>query len=349
MLSNTQNKQSDTSVIEGAQATQPVMQIAFSKVTAVKPAIVSKQYSKDANGKAVKKPGGNLIEGKLHKAVVASLAEFSAALDAAGPDTAFLYGVSQHSEAVITTQSNLERKKAGRNKGDLPVIARDRAHLAWENAPGILMLDYDPFPDVPPLSQAELLEILYQVWPELRAAPHIWRPSSSSCIFDEETGQEVRGITGQRVYVLIADATDIPRVGKNLVDRLWLAGYGRIVFSKSGAMLERTVVDSSVWQPERFDFCGGADCELPLVQRFAASCLYNPDAAPLDTRRLVRDLSKEEIAEVERIKKEAKGQDSAVKEAEKIQDTWLDERVKASGAKTKEQKIRNTHIAQTRR
>jgi hypothetical protein len=337
MLSNTQSNQLDTSS-NTSQAAQPVMQIAFSVVTAVKPNVVSKQYYKDEKGEIKKESGGKLYEGKIKKKTVANLIEFSAALDAAGPSNAFLFGVSQYPDAVITTRSNLEKRIAAMADGDLPVIARDRPHIGWDGGPGILMGDYDPDPDAPLLPPEQILERFYEAVPELRDAPHLWRPSSSSCIVDEDTGQEIRGIAGQRVYFLVADATDIPRVGKILVDRLWLAGYGRISISKSGAKLERCDVDSSVWQPERFDFCGGALCEKPLIQRFPPSIIYNSDAPPLDTRRLVRDLDKDEKAEVERLKREAKGRDSVVKESKKIQDVWVEERVKASAAKTKEQK-----------
>src|SRR5262249_34403346 len=35
---------------------------------------------------------------------------------------------------------------------------------------------------------------------------------------------------------------------------LWLAGHGYIMVSKSGQALDRSLVDASVWQPERLDF-----------------------------------------------------------------------------------------------
>jgi len=52
------------------------------------------------------------------------------------------------------------------------------------------------------------------------------------------------------------NASDIPRYGKLLFDRLWLAGYGFIALSSNGAMLDRTIIDAAVFSPERLDFVG---------------------------------------------------------------------------------------------
>ena len=85
----------------------------------------------------------------------------------------------------------------GESTDGVPVIARDREHFQWPAGPGILMLDYDP-PDAPdPLSPPRFREALYEAWPALRVAPHLWRPSAGSCIYRQDTGEELRGILGQ--------------------------------------------------------------------------------------------------------------------------------------------------------
>jgi hypothetical protein len=41
--------------------------------------------------------------------------------------------------------------------------------------------------------------------------------------------------------------------------RLKLNGYLSYKICKSGQLLERTLIDEAVYQPERLDFCGGAE------------------------------------------------------------------------------------------
>ena len=55
---------------------------------------------------------------------------------------------------------------------------------------------------------------------------------------------------------LLFKAADIPDAGQNLNLRLWAAGLGWIKASKSGQPLKRTILDASVYQPERLDFAG---------------------------------------------------------------------------------------------
>src|SRR5208283_3275852 len=122
--------------------------------------------------------------------------------------------------------------------------------------PGVMFPDYDPEPGKPPLTRTELLESLYAVWPEMKAHPHIWIPSASSCIYRSDTGEELRGVMGQRVYVPVLNARDIERCGRVLFQRTWLAGGGRVDVSSSGALLERSLIDLAVFQPERLDYAG---------------------------------------------------------------------------------------------
>ena len=53
----------------------------------------------------------------------------------------------------------------------------------------------------------------------------------------------------------IENGDDIHRYGKTFAKRCWLAGLGtEIKVSKSGSMLERQLIDDSVFSPERLVF-----------------------------------------------------------------------------------------------
>ena len=104
-----------------------------------------------------------------------------------------------------------------------------------------------------------------------------------------ETGEDLTGLRGQRIYLIVQEAGDIPRAGAALVDRLWAAGHGRIAVSVAGTALERCPVDSSVWQPEHLDFAAGAACGEGLVQRRGAPVLIPGSGDIVDTRVALPD------------------------------------------------------------
>ncbi len=110
------------------------------------------------------------------------------------------------------------------------------------------------------------------------------RPSSSSYLYHGT--REVHGLRGQRVYIPVARASDIPAFGQLLYERLWLLGYGYFVLSASGQLLDRTPLDRSVWQPERLDFAAGPLCEPPLERRLTGPRFWNPDAPFFDPRHI---------------------------------------------------------------
>jgi hypothetical protein len=161
--------------------------------------------------------------------------------------------------------------------------------------PALLMLDYDGPREAPALSREEWLAYLYAACPALEHTARVWRASTTSYIYDS-AGNELRGLTGQRLYVAVVDGTDIPRAGDVLFKRLWLKGQSRIEISKAGAQLTRAPVDACVFSPERLDFVAGAVCKDGLRQGDLTP-LYMKGVALLDTRAALPNLTPEEEAE----------------------------------------------------
>lgn len=297
---------------------QQVGRVELTVVTSRKPVTLSKAFHLDGST-LEKRAGGMLMEGTAEKRALSPV-EFRDLLKTLGPAQALVYGVNKHDQARIVAQDRLE---VALKTSKVTVIARDRAHFTWPSGPGILMLDYDPPKDSRPLGRKELLETLYNAWPALRTAPHIWTASASSCIY-RDTGEELRGIAGQRVYVFLASATDIPKAGETLYQRLWLAGHGRYVVSKSGSFLDRTIIDGAVWQPERLDFAGGAKCGHGIEQRRPDPILCNAKAPFLDISSL-QELSPEEHATLYKLKGEARK--AAEPAAQEARASWVEERL----------------------
>lgn len=290
----------------------------LTRFTALKPARLSKRFTL-AGDTLVKESGGNLQDGIAERLTVPDLAAFAAILPTLTPKQALGYGINGHDRARVIP------KDAQASGGDLPIISRTREHFAWPQGPGIMMLDYDPAPDAPPLEVDALRAALAAVCPALAAAPAVWRPSASSCIYRGDT--LLRGIAGQRLYIPVTDAADIPRAGAVLFDRLWLAGLGRYELSKAGAWLARSVIDNSVFQPERLDFAGGAAAGRGLQQRLPDPLLFHETAPYLDTRAALPDLDASERQRLAEVREALK---APLKDRQcEIREQWIEARVQA--------------------
>jgi len=290
----------------------------LSIITAIKPARLSKGFSLGAGGDLLKSPGGNLVQGKVETRTLATLADLAAILQSLTPAQALVYGQPIDNAARVMTRKAFA--EAGKPAG---ATTRTNDAFTWPQGAGVLMLDYDPTAGGDALDRDALVQAIRAAAPGLADAALLWSPSASSCIWAGD--KELRGIMGQRLYVLVQDAADIPRAGKVLVARLWLAGHGHIEISASGAMLERTLIDASVWQQSRLDFAGGAACGAGLEQRRGEPVTIPGSVEQIDTRTALPDLTPEENDRLTAIKAEAKG--AAQPEAEGVKDAWVYARV----------------------
>ncbi len=291
--------------------------IFLTKVTSKRPQRLSKGF-RLRDGTLEKLGGGVMVSGTADKLHLSNIKELSAVLTGLNPAEALVYGITEHERAQVVTKKALEAYKAN---GGPPVISRTRENFAWSQGPGIFMKDGD-FPHGS-MDPDEYLETLYSQCNELRKSQHLLAHSASSHIYN---GDEcLKDASGLRVLTPVKNAPDIPRAGKVLFERLFIAGHGYIFITKSGAMLERTIVDSAVWQQERMDFCGGAYCEKPLEQRRPDPVVFNPEGPLLDTEKALPDLSAHE----EKQYKDAviKARKEAWPEAKETQENWVEERV----------------------
>ncbi|WP_439620093.1 hypothetical protein [Hyphomonas sp.] len=290
----------------------------ISIITALRPQRLSKGFAVDEAGDLRKSPGGKLLDGELGTRAIVSLAEFATVLESLTSAQALVYGVP-----INVSAKRIMTKKAF-VAADRPANATTRTNeaFAWPNGPGVLMLDYDPPSERDPLDRDALVQAIRAAATGLADAELLWWPSASSCIWQGD--KELRGISGQRLYLLVEDASDIPRAGKVLVERLWLAGNGHIEISKSGALLERTLVDASVWQPSRLDFAGGAECGADLEQRRGAPTIVHGRMKIIDSREAFPELTEDECVQLTAIMSEAKR--AVESETEGIRERWIESR-----------------------
>lgn len=289
-------------------------------VSAVKPSRLSKGFELDAAGELTIRQGGMLVEGHIETRAITSLHGLAEVLAGLNCREALIHGVPKNTEAT-TIMTKDAFADAGRPAHATP---RTAEAFEWPAGAGIMMLDYDPRPGADPLSCADLVRAIRHAVPAFVDAAMLWWPSASSCIYAAD--QLLKGIRGQRLYLLVKDAADIPRAGQVLFDRLWLAGYGYIVISRSGAMMERTLVDAAVWQTNRLDFAGGADCGSGLEQRRGQPVMIEGVALPIDTRAALPDLTPAEREALAKIKQAARADQAVQEEAAIARQIWIDER-----------------------
>lgn len=289
-------------------------------ITATSPTTVTKEFSLQDNGTLSKKTTAHVATGKMETVVFKNLQEFSKLLRNLGTDQCFTYGIPSHSPAELVIE------KAWIAAGCLTSqIARTQKTMSWPAGPGILMLDYDaPKDGKPALTQEELFNTLFKACPFLSLHDILWWPSTSSCIWNAE--KEIIGIKGQRLYILVEDARDIPRAGRAILTKLWAKGYGHFEVSKSGSLLERGLFDASVWQTNRIDFAAGAKCHGELEQKRGDPILHSGLMGSfVSTIDVIAGPSAEEEACAASHKAIQKA--SVTEEAKRIREKWKQDRI----------------------
>lgn len=200
---------------------------------------LTKTFFLDQSGKVHKQAAANLVYGRFQVLEVHDLDELNSIHDSLTHTQAVTYGRPMQDKGTVVAQ-RVTNPPVG-------AITRTRTNFQFHRTAGVLMLDYDPPKDRPALNPAQLVEVIRQSCAQLAEVGMLWRASASS-------GVGSAGISGQRIYIVVSDASDIPRIGKIIFDRLWLAGTGYYAISVSGQLLERGPVDTSVWKPEGLDF-----------------------------------------------------------------------------------------------
>lgn len=150
---------------------------------------------------------------------------------------------------------------AGKKPGH---IARSLEFIAYAKDLFPIMFDVDAYPDAALRLQCpeDLIQQLTPIWPVFAQVGWLATVSTSSAIKDQQTNEWLKPPEGFHVCVLatggIARFRDIARV------RLWLAGTGWCKLASPNthtgvsAVLERCVIDLTVFSPERLDYVAGA-------------------------------------------------------------------------------------------
>ena len=245
-----------------------------------------------------------------------------------------LYADLRENEAVVFSNTDLgtdprevctESVFKDEKKQNPNVITRSKRFLPSASAPGLQLFEVDDH-GLPPGKRApdanQLVEMLAELLPELDVpgAARLMTHSTSSHIYDTNTGQQIKGDGGKHIAMLLSDQSASGRL-KTLLDvRQWANGHGHIYISRDGRQIERTVLDLSVFAPERLVFEAGAVLGDGLEQRRPAPTAV--EGHPLDMSRLPSPtLTERELAN----KAKAIAKQASSADAEEIRSKYLRE------------------------
>jgi hypothetical protein len=175
-------------------------------------------------------------------------------------------------------------------------IARTKACIQYPAGLHLLMLDRDPEPEAEPIANAEnLLRRMAGVLPAFADIGWLATSSTSSAIRSTQTDEWLKLPDGWHIYFVATG--DVERFTDLLKVRLWLAGYGFCKLATQNkqtgvcAILERALVDLTVFSPERLDYVSGAliDKNAPFYQDRPAPALHAGGVLDLDAFPEVTD------------------------------------------------------------
>ncbi len=299
----------------------------FTLINSREPSTLSKVYQleldsngKIIDGKLVKKTSASMSKGTAARYRANGLKDFSDLIKTLRGNQALSFGIIGNGQDVsLVTKEKWQ--KLGKPANPQP---RSKEAFRWNDGGSVMLLDYDPQEGEKPLSRDELVQAIRAAVPALASASMLWWPSSSSHIFDSRSETDLTGLRGQRLYILVQNAKDIPRTGEALVNHLWAAGYGYIVVSSSGKRLERCLVDDSVWQTNRLDFAAGAVCVEPIEQLRGEPVLITGSVEFIDTKTAIPDPTPSELSKANSARSKAKL--AKKEESDQVREQWIQER-----------------------
>ena len=301
----------ETMDVEGQIATGEIL---VTRITSHNPTRLTKRFELDQEGQLVKHLGGQLVSGTAEQINISDLNDLSMKLASLASAQAMTYGIAaDHPSAPVVTD-------AAHQEGD-GCITRTRRYFGYRRAPGIMMLDHDA--KSAEYEPKELIAALRSVAPSLANVSLLWRASASSGIVTTADGQELNGLCGQRLYLLVSDAALIPEAGQALVNLCWAKGLGRIDVGAAGQALERTLFDATVWQPERLDLAAGPALGSGLGRQVPEPFVDGDSAARFDLRLLIAEADQGVISKATAARKQAR--EAKTEALACARQTWLDE------------------------
>ncbi len=136
-------------------------------------------------------------------------------------------------------------------------------------------------------STQDAFNVITDIYPELKSAPFVIKPSSSSKIWNNTTNTwhvDNRGFHG---FCWVKNSFYIKQAVDNIFHMLFIK-YGWLFITKNGSVLKRCPIDISVISPEKLCFAAPPICRSPLISKACDYIqIYNPDAELFDLTKII--------------------------------------------------------------
>jgi DNA polymerase I-like protein with 3'-5' exonuclease and polymerase domains len=296
---------------------------------------LTKRISLSPDGTLVKDGAACVMaHGTAERVRLASVDALGTLIEDLAPSQAIALGTLRTDLPDMVEVATKRRVVNGVARSD--IIARTGANIIYRG-PAFALLDYDSKGMSPAVAAA--LEraggfwgALLTVLPALKDAARVTRRSTSAGLSRADTGEALPGSDGVHVYVAEKDGADGERFLRALHDRCWLAGFGWMLVSTSGALLEHSIVDRMVGGPERLVFEGGPVLVPPVQQDKESRRPMAVDGVALDTVVVCPSLSIVEGARLDELK--ARERERLAPERAKAREAFVEAQAKKLVART---------------
>jgi hypothetical protein len=219
--------------------------------------------------------------------------------------------INGYAKAHVVTVGKLARLRVPTTSEGLPIIARTRDYIDYQDGPAWMLADFDkkgmPAAVAAAIGNAGgMWQALLSVVPALAQAARVTRASTSAGLARTDTGEALPGSGGEHHYILVADGSEIDRALTTLHDLCWLHGLGWYLIGSSGQLLDRSIIDCSVRFGERLCFEGPPEVLPPLVQDTAARTPVAHEGRAIETRVVIPSLTDYQLARVKEAKQRAR-------------------------------------------
>ena len=216
---------------------------------------MGKRFFIDYSGALQKQANGLFTKGRVSVHNANSAVQLAKLTETLTPNDALCLGVPKDGgiNLPVVTRSLKQRLTTG----SLPHLSRTKDDFVFPNGEGWLLIDHDT-KDLPDKVKARLadlggiFEALQFIWPELIDGDFLVRPSSSAGV--HIAGHPPNDATGFHMFVRLERAQDIPLSLQALHAKCWENDLAYHMVSKSGQLLDRSIIDVSVGSPERLIF-----------------------------------------------------------------------------------------------
>lgn len=111
-----------------------------------------------------------------------------------------------------------------------------------------------------------LIRDLCGIYPVLKGKELLAIPSSSNGLVNLDTGKPIKPNSDAKWHIYFRIKQElIPAFKQYLQDIAWIKGFGYTHISRSGAVLQRCIVDLTVFSPERIDYIGSIKDETGKI------------------------------------------------------------------------------------